>query len=64
MLVESKIWTRKRRLNPLKQVKSFGPGAILKLTVASVVGLNPLKQVKSFGPEGELIDDIVSQDWT
>ena len=35
-------------LNPLKQVKSFGPD-ILAWSAVVALRLNPLKQVKSFG---------------
>ena len=38
-----------RGLNPLKQVKSFGPDPYFKDDLIQR-GLNPLKQVKSFGP--------------
>ena len=38
-------------LNPLKQVKSFGPGGAGNVALTTQPGLNPLKQVKSFGQE-------------
>ena len=41
-------------LNPLKQVKSFGPGWQWKKKFLLGRSLNPLKQVKSFGHD-ELI---------
>ena len=40
------------RLNPLKQVKSFGR-AVEGQVGRRLLGLNPLKQVKSFGPRSE-----------
>ena len=49
-----KYLTERSGLNPLKQVKSFGPQILMWVVNVYTTGLNPLKQVKSFGQTWDL----------
>ena len=47
------------RLNPLKQVKSFGHDELENVDDLEWIRLNPLKQVKSFGLDESTMPNLL-----